>query len=328
MDSSKVFDFVENSFKVFGFVEILKQAFKIFFRNGKIMASITMLTLLLYSSLYVSNMFSIKPSITDLFIKQGSLLVTSPSSFEFVNLLADIKQDFKVLIGLQSTFFFAYFIVSFLSALATILASSMIHRGKNLSPKELVSMMVRSWIRLLVTGFYTSLFSVGYTCLVMAILPTLVLFLYRPIILYIFWHVIALLTVIFSIYLSVIWTLSLVVSVLDETCYGVEALGKAAKLVKGQKLHGFTLSFLSTIVTIVVIQILRLITIRQSSAVHVVIGLLIINSICLVNTFMIASYTVLYYHCKKTHGEEVELKGITEYSKIPDFPQFVSENLP
>ena len=50
--------------------------------------------------------------------------------------------------------------------------------------------------------------------------------------------IIFILAVVFLSYLSVVWDLAFVVSVLEEKC-GIDALGRAAELVKGLKLNGF-----------------------------------------------------------------------------------------
>jgi len=50
--------------------------------------------------------------------------------------------------------------------------------------------------------------------------------------------IIFILTVVFLSYLSVVWYLAFVVSVLEEK-RGIDALGRAAEQVKGLKLNGF-----------------------------------------------------------------------------------------
>ncbi|KAF8400420.1 hypothetical protein HHK36_013718 [Tetracentron sinense] len=53
----------------------------------------------------------------------------------------------------------------------------------------------------------------------------------------------------FYLYLVTVWVLSLVVSIVEEDCYGMKALGKARELIKGRKVPGFVLFYVdSTIV--------------------------------------------------------------------------------
>ncbi|XWS70903.1 hypothetical protein CRYUN_Cryun03dG0090000 [Craigia yunnanensis] len=106
-----------------------------------------------------------------------------------------------------------------------------------------------------------------------------------------------------------------------EEKYGIEALAKAAQIVNGMKLRGFILNLLLTIVSSIFFQYLRLIMLKQSEAIRIVIAVLVVSSIWMVRMFWYTAYTVLYYRCKKTHGEEVELQATDmEYTKIPTAP--------
>ncbi|KAI8570160.1 hypothetical protein RHMOL_Rhmol01G0011700 [Rhododendron molle] len=43
---------------------------------------------------------------------------------------------------------------------------------------------------------------------------------------------------------AVVWQIDLVISLIEKSCYGLQAFGKAEGLVKGKRLHGFTLTLL------------------------------------------------------------------------------------
>ncbi|XP_031285020.1 uncharacterized protein LOC116143726 [Pistacia vera] len=127
-------------------------------------------------------------------------------------------------------------------------------------------------------------------------------------------------------YLAVAWTLALVVSVLEES-YGIDPSAKAAKIVKGMEMHGFLVNLVMTMLSFIVLQGFNFLKFKDFAAVEVIIGLLIWNSHWLVKMFGLMAYTVLYYRCKKTHGDEVELQGDLEYCKIPNFP-LITESIP
>ena len=63
---------------------------------------------------------------------------------------------------------------------------------------------------------------------------------------------------VFISYLSVVWDLAFVVSVLEEKC-GIDAIGRAAELVKGFKLSGFFLNIVFGILSFVMIPGFRLV---------------------------------------------------------------------
>ena len=70
---------------------------------------------------------------------------------------------------------------------------------------------------------------------------------------------------IFYLHLSVVWTLAIVVSVIEEKS-GIQALGRAARLVKGMKLKGFLLKLLFGTLYYVALKVLRMVDKQYSTA--------------------------------------------------------------
>lgn len=128
----------------------------------------------------------------------------------------------------------------------------------------------------------------------------------------------AIVVFLFFLYLVVIWTLAIVVSVVEEGCYGMVAMGKASELAKGQRLKGYMLTLffflLNLIIALVYLKISGS-TIPSSSIVY---GLVLEILSPLVSIYQMVAYTVLYLHCKKQHGEEAEIDiGVAKYNLLP-----------
>ncbi|XP_031255201.1 uncharacterized protein LOC116113189 [Pistacia vera] len=79
-------------------------------------------------------------------------------------------------------------------------------------------------------------------------------------------------------YLAVVWTLALAVPVLEES-YGIEALGKAAKIVKGMDCR-ILVNLVMTILSFIILLGFKFLKFKDFAAVEVIIGLLILNSLC------------------------------------------------
>ncbi|XP_007014001.2 PREDICTED: uncharacterized protein LOC18589112 [Theobroma cacao] len=310
---------------IFDLLTLLADTYKIYLKNGRLMGFIAALVISLHTVLYLLNVFSVKSLITDLIAKQSHLIPTTPGTPEFTNLLIGTQKDIKIYAGVEWIFLLIIAVASLFLAISTTHASALIHGGKKISIKDLVLRAVRSLKRPFVTCFYITLFGLGYIFLCLVTLLPLVLILGSEVTSSVFAIPLFISAMVFYSYLSVVWNLSLVISVLEET-FGIEALGKAAQIVKGMKLQGFILNLLLTILPLLLSQCLRLITLKQSEAIRVVITLLLLNSIWLARMFGHTAYTVLYYQCKKTHGEEVELQADMEYTKIPTAP-LINENI-
>lgn len=130
---------------------------------------------------------------------------------------------------------------------------------------------------------------------------------------------------IFSLYSSVVWLMAFVISVIEENCHGIKALEKAEELVKGQKLHGFILNLGFSLLSLTLFQGFRSIIGEKWLNNHMtVFWLLVLNWSCLQMMFqLVMTCTVLHFHCKKYHGEELEMHGTFGYSKVSTVPQFV-----
>lgn len=122
----------------------------------------------------------------------------------------------------------------------------------------------------------------------------------------------------FFLYLSIVWILALVISVIEEDCYGIKAIAKGGRLIKGNRLNGFMLNISFSIISSSLFLCFMKINKPNKGVINQIIMsifLVIISS--LFNLLLVVAYTVLYSHCKKNHGEEeVELDGSFEYSKV------------
>ncbi|XP_061994600.1 uncharacterized protein LOC133712506 [Rosa rugosa] len=302
-------------YELLGFVGILREAPKLFLRNGKLMSSIAILMICLSSVLLLMNIISIKPSITDFIFKASFLTLTDKNSPEFADLITSLKIDLRLVVGLEGIFILAFSFTSLFFATSSILASGVTYCGKNLSVRELLSRVVKLLKRPFVTWFYLMLLHLGYCLFLTAFLVPLVVLFSPKFTLSGFSIIVLIVAVLFQAYLTVVWNLALIVSVLEEK-WGIEALGKAEQLIKGSKLRGLFMNILFGAFSVAVVYGLKKIGNIAFSGSQIVIPLLLLNSMSLIRMFSLMAYTVLYYECKETHGEELEMQGGVEYTKV------------
>ncbi|KAG8367677.1 hypothetical protein BUALT_Bualt16G0097800 [Buddleja alternifolia] len=190
-----------------------------------------------------------------------------------------MREDVALVLVLQIAYFLALSVISFFSALVTILVLSMSYSAKTISLKDLFSRIGKTWTGPMITTFYVSGLAIGYSVFVVMLAAPLLMYPNSAT----YWVAI-LLGIVASgvyLYLFVAWGVAIVVSVVEESCYGLEALGKACCLLRGRVNKGFVNPTLY--------------------------GLFLVNVSFLVKIFIVVAYTVLYFKCKKHHGEEIEL---------------------
>uniref|UniRef100_A0A1D1YLY6 Putative transporter C3B8.04c n=1 Tax=Anthurium amnicola TaxID=1678845 RepID=A0A1D1YLY6_9ARAE len=103
--------------------------------------------------------------------------------------------------------------------------------------------------------------------------------------------------------------LGFAVSVIEEDdCCGVDALARAAELVRGRELVGFLLMVLMLLLGAPVSLLLYLNAREddQGVVVRVVVGIVGAALACLVKVFAFMAFTVFYHECRDYHGEKPE----------------------
>uniref|UniRef100_A0A1J3HBG1 Transmembrane protein n=1 Tax=Noccaea caerulescens TaxID=107243 RepID=A0A1J3HBG1_NOCCA len=294
---------------------ILNESRTLFLKNKKLMFSVLVFPLLLNGLVYLFNVFAIKPEITNL-INESSLSPTAdPSSPEFIAHVMRIFADIRQLVASLYIFSTLHSIINLLSVLVIVHASALTHENENIKIKDFPVFTLKSWKGPLVTSFYIFLFSLGYWSLFFIILFPLLMFSSSLYSLAAKSGALLIIFVLFHSYLTIVWLLSMVISILEET-YGIQALGKAAKIVKGMKLKLFLLNLFFGLLSSGLVKILMLVDLQRSIAVTFTISLVLVTSIFAVSMFQLVTYTVAYFQCKSLQGQDVESLRDVEYTKL------------
>ncbi|KAI4376791.1 hypothetical protein MLD38_014509 [Melastoma candidum] len=282
-------------------VAIAKEAAMIFRRNRRFMIPVASFGILLYSILVVTNFLYLRHYLASLMEKLTVFLVTSPMSAEYANLLIGLQQDISFFFSVEWIFVVGYSVTALLFSTGTMYGAAISHLGKDterVDIRDLAKLTAASWKRPLVTSLYTSIFGIGYASLVTAILLPLAL----PRATFTT-TVLSLVASLLYAYLSIIWTVGLVVSALESRS-GIEALGEAERLVKGMRIQGYALSLFITVTSMVIFQLWRLVSFKQPWWNELIV-FIVVNLMWLVRMFGVTCYTLYYYDCKSFHGEEV-----------------------
>ncbi|KAF9613703.1 hypothetical protein IFM89_010145 [Coptis chinensis] len=295
-----------------GVMEIVKEVFKLPRRNKKIFLFIILSTMILDSLLFLATITSFKYLSNDLLMKVLPFVSMDPKSSVYLKLLFKIKEDAILLILVEMVFLLLMTVVSLFSMVATIYVSAMSYLGKSLTLTDLCFGIKKIWTRPVITWLYISLCIAGFTLLILPL--CFVLILGRGSMIVVAVGILVFLPVIFlNLYLSLVWMLSLVMSVLED-CYGLQALGKAEKLVKGRKVVGLVLTFLVMILYIPGILFSMINKNQQTVTTQILIAYgVTVNFTILVKILSMMAYTVFYFELKESHGEQVVVEEDMEY---------------
>ncbi|KAL7097349.1 hypothetical protein ACP275_10G139200 [Erythranthe tilingii] len=286
---------MEDFSEIFDFLIIIKETLKILPKNGKKMASIAVLSLLLPSTLFLLHI-SLFP-----YVLKYNALGTAVHALSFM---------------------LTYFIISHLLSTAAILVSAFSYTDRNLTSKDLFSSIERRWKnipfsrRIFLLAGYISSYSLPMVFVGLALLVALAHHNFIAIALWIN-------SFILQLYSSVVTALSVVVSVVEDSS-SMEGLKKAEKLVMGgQRLHGFMLNLFLNLVALILVSSGFYYNNDKLSVDDVAFyyGFLFLNLFSFSNVVVFTVYTVFYFRCKKHHGEEEEeeeeVDVFGEYTELP-----------
>ncbi|CAA2989736.1 Hypothetical predicted protein [Olea europaea subsp. europaea] len=191
------------------------------------MTSIFILSLILYSILFISFTFSFQflfNDIAEVYMNSSFVADQSPFTPNTTSLRSNptellgierLRDDFALLVAVQMAGLLAVPIVSNFSTTVTILVTAMSYKDETLSLKDLCLRIVRTWKRALITEFYAKLHAMAYVFLGVALSVPLLMSANLTTISTTVLLVIS--TCVCCLYLPVVWNLAIVVCIAVDT---------------------------------------------------------------------------------------------------------------
>ncbi|KAL0345982.1 UNVERIFIED_CONTAM: hypothetical protein Sradi_4429500 [Sesamum radiatum] len=315
--SYSFFTILNGAMELFGsysYFTILNKSIELRPKNGKLKVFLDVFLAVLSSCFVLVFKYSLQSLVADMFVAAQQSFMSEPfvlddhgpdspkTGFIITGQIRHLGDDFIHLLTLQISFVLYVAIISFFSIVSTILHSTMSYSSKSLTLKDLFSSIWTTWTRPLIAILYASRLAIEYVLVVVMLAIPLLIYSSRVIFcVSVFLRITA---SIFYLYLFVAWALAVVVTVVEEGCYGMEALGKPAALVKGKRVQGFLRSVSRNVVVYIVYAAYRMILGHKGLMNPTMYGLFAVSVASFATIFLVVAYTVLYFHCK---SQEIEL---------------------
>ncbi|KAL3535313.1 hypothetical protein ACH5RR_003774 [Cinchona calisaya] len=301
---------------------IFRESLKLLAKNRKLTAITLTVSILLSSLSFLILYFCCKTMSRNMIPIEFFMPIpgSSDDTINFATILIIFDEYFKIIVAFE-VFVLAKSIISIYSSIATILLSVSSYNGRTitLSFKNLAKLTVQARRRQYKTNLQISLRVIGCIFVVLFVASPSMMFSGNSLgeMLWTANLVGISAACILFLYLSVAWVLGSVISVIEENCYGIEAMKKAGRLIEGKRIQGFILNIMFNFSLLAVVGFGILRDHKWLVDNLLIFGLFIVIFSCLLRFFYFVAYTVLYFKCKKSHGEEIEFPGgIVGYSKI------------
>lgn len=300
---------------------ILRESFKVLLSHTKLFIALTLTLIIPLCVVGLGHTLITEPIARR--IQWDQLLANSqavtPAQEEKID--EDLnKQEIKLFIFF-AIYLFSLLAFSLLSTSAIVYSVACIYSEKITSYKKVLSVVPRVWKRLIVTFLWALLMVFSYV-----VAFFLAFFLVSIVYVAIFSGAVAIkvfswagTVVLLSgiIYINCVWHLGSVITVLEES-YGLGAMRKSLRLIKGKQMVAFCLFLMYFVLTFLIglafaIWVVHGRYFAVSGGWRVVLGIALILVLSLVDLLGFLVQTVFYFACKAHHHESIDRLQLSEH---------------
>ena len=218
----------------------------------------------------------------------------------------------------QAAYMVFYLTLSLLSTAAVVYTIACIYTGKEVSFKKVLSVVPKVWKRLMVTFICSFVAFFAYN-----VVAFLIIILWGvsigdtsvgiPIL-----FVIIILYLVGSFYLTIIWHLASVVSVLEESC-GFPAMMKSQALIKGKMVVAVVIFFKLNVSLLLIQRVFQHLVVhgwRLAMVSRISYGILCFLLLFKLILFDLVIQTVIYFVCKSYHHENIDKSALSDHLEV------------
>ncbi|XP_030933601.1 uncharacterized protein LOC115959379 [Quercus lobata] len=301
-----------------GLFDIYKEAYKIMHSWGKLLGQISLVLILPLSVIFLVHM-QVSEVLFSKIVHNEIVLDYTRAGSPTYNKVSDVlSSEWTIFWLFNAAYFTILLILSLLSTSAVVYTIACIYTGREVDFKKVMSVVPKVWKRLMATFLCSYLFFFVYQILAFVILVICILGFgstkaFIPISI-VFW----ILYFVGFVYMTIVWQLASVVTVLEDT-YGFGAMIKSKALIRG-KMVVAVLVFLKLIFSFAIIKILfeNLVVHGVSLGIVSRVGFGVLCSLLLFNFFLfgLVVQTVLYFVCKSYHHENIDKSALSDHLEV------------
>ncbi|KAB1210561.1 hypothetical protein CJ030_MR6G010857 [Morella rubra] len=301
-----------------GFSGIFKESFKIVCSRRRIFSQIILALILPLSLIFLAHIQISELLFFKIMNDQDALSYSREGSRRYTKLSDMLSADWTAFWVFKVVYFTFLLVLSLLSTAAVVYTIASIYTAKYITFKKVMSVVPKVWKRLMVTFLWSFAVVLVYNLVsgVLFFLWVRLLGLYGiGIAIFV---VLLLLYLTGFVYISIIWHLASVVSVLEDV-YGIKAMIKSKDLIKGKT--GLAVAIFFTLAVFYIgVQLLYenlvVFPMIRSVGIRIVLGLDCVLILVTVFLFGLVVETVLYLVCKSYHHENIDKSSLADHLEV------------
>ncbi|KAG4958483.1 hypothetical protein JHK87_035116 [Glycine soja] len=298
-----------------GFFDIYKEASKIILSWRKIFTQITSTLILPLSFIFLIHMEISNLLFRKILINEIVMDETRRNTPQYNKLDRMISSELITLVLFKIAYFTLLLIFSLLSTSAVVYTIASIYTAKEVTFKRVMSVVPKVWKRLMLTFLcaFAAFFIYNIVTMLVMFLSIVTIGISSGGVV-----VLVLITILYFIgfvYLTVVWQLASVVTVLEDS-WGIRAMAKSKELIKGKMVLSIFV-FFTLVASFVSIRVLFKVMVvdgwRVSSVDKTAYGVLCFLLLSCLFLFGLVLQTVLYFVCKSYHHENIDKSALADH---------------
>lgn len=299
-----------------GFFGIFKETFTITTSYRKIFSQIALSIILPLSFVFLAHIEISDFLFGKILHNEYALDHTQLGSQKYSKISDIISSEWTAFWLFKIAYFIFFLILSLLSTSAVVYTIACIYTGKEITFKKVMSVVPKVWKRLMVTFIWN--FIIVFACNLVALLVLILwaVLLGPSVIGLLIFTILFIIYLIGFVYISVIWHLASVISVLEDV-YGIQAMFKSKDLIKGN--IGVCIAiFLLLNLCFIGIQLgfEWLVVDGESLGKQIWFAYLWFMLLSMLILFGLVIQTVIYFICKSYHHENIDKSALADHLEV------------
>uniref|UniRef100_A0A2N9HV56 Transmembrane protein n=1 Tax=Fagus sylvatica TaxID=28930 RepID=A0A2N9HV56_FAGSY len=301
-----------------GFFGIIKESFKIIFSKRKIFSQITLALILPLSFIFLAHIQVSQLLFFKILDHEQTLDHTQKDTPNYSNLSDRINSEWIAFWLFKAAYFTFLLILSLLSTSAVVYTIACIYTAKEITFKKVMSVVPKVWKRLMVTFLWSFFILLVYNIVAIGLITLLVVLIASNVIGIVIIVLLLILYLMGFVYLSIVWQLASVVSVLEDV-YGIQAMIKSKTLIKGKMgvaIGFFILLFTCFVAIAFVFEDFVVFEMVPDLGIRIGVGILCFLFLVKVILFALVVQTVVYFVCKSYHHQNIDKSALSDHLEV------------
>lgn len=300
-----------------GFFGIFKETFKIISTYKEIFTKISLSIILPLSFIFLAHI-EVSEHLFGKILDNEDIRDQTPQNTRKYNTLSDlISSEWTYFWVFKVAYFIFFLVLSLLSTSAIVYTIACIYTSKHITFMKVMSVVPKVWKRLMVTFVWNFIIFFVFNLLALVVFACWVAwvdFTNTGVLILI---VLAIVYVVLFIYISVVWHLASVISVLEDD-YGIQSMLKSRELIKGKT--GVSMAIFCFLnICFITIQVgfeSHVVIGKHSLVERTIYGILFFLLLSVLILFSLTVQTIIYFICKSFHHENIDKSLLANHLEV------------